>query len=220
MGFPLGVLVTCELTKKKLLPKDNALLYAGLFSQFSPAFIVSYIALECMHTSPITVLLLLYTGPCILFFLFGMFYKRAHGLEITAIHKNETFPTAMNYKVVDASILSSCEALIRICGYMVLCNLFNTFLFEISNNQLLYATAAPVLEVTGGVSILSNSILPYALKQSLLLASVSFGGLSGIFQVSNLLKEADLSLKSYIGIKILCFFTTGIITYIYYTIIL
>ena len=132
--------------------------------------------------------------------------------------KNETFPTDVNYKVVDASILSSCEALVKICGYMILCTLINAMIYQIGKNAVLQALLAPTLEMTSGVATLIQTSLPYHLRYSLLFAFVSFGGISGLLQVQSMVRESGISMLKYTSVKMISAVLTGLIAYLYYSI--
>lgn len=217
-GFPIGATISMDYVKKGILSKEDGLLYATFFNQFSLAFLISYIGYDCLNIQAAEIICIIYSAQFLLFLSFKLYYYKnnKHHFHPTQLHKNETFTTDVNYKVVDASIISSCEALIKICGYMVICNLINAFLFEISKNQLLYALLAPILELTGGAANLANSSLPDSFIRSFLPAAVSFGGLSGVFQVSHVLKEADVSIYQYVILKIISFLITGLVAYIYF----
>ncbi len=217
-GFPVGATTSVEYIKKGKISVENGLLYATLFNQFSPVFLISYIGMECLRQNRWLPLILIYFSQFILFIFCKKYYSgKKQNFIKPQLHKNETYATDVNYKVVDASILSSCEALIKICGYMVICNLINMLIYEISKNQLIYAIFAPILEVSGGASVISQSSLPEILKYSLLLAGVSFGGVSGILQVNQILQQVQIPIYKYIIIKALSFFVTGIITCIYFS---
>ena len=216
-GYPIGATTASVYVKQGKISKEKGLLYASCFNQFSPVFLTAYIGSVCLNTYSITPLLLIYIPQLVLFLVMNHFFDgKATGNVSNNLHKNETFTTDVNYKVVDASIISSCEALIKICGYMVLCNLINTLIFDLSQNRLLYSIIAPALEVTGGVSQLTTAPISSPIKNSYLLACTSFGGLSGILQVFPILKDADLSLKKYIFYKIIGFFITGLVSYIFF----
>lgn len=216
-GFPIGAATSLDYVGKGRISKEKGILYATLFNQFSPAFLISYIGIDCLQESPVVVLFIIYGTQFLLFFSLNMLnrFKEQH-FKSCELQKNETFPTDVNYKVVDASILSSCEALVKICGYMILCTLINAMVFQISHNQILEAILAPVLEMTSGVATLQASPLNPHIRYSLLFASVSFGGVSGLFQVHNMVKNAEISMAKYTGLKLLSAVTTGIIAYIYY----
>jgi len=216
-GFPIGALMSLEFVSQGRLTYKQGLLCATLFNQFSPAFLTSYIALECLGESPIVVFGILYGTQFLLYFIINFrTFRNSQPSTTIPSQKNETFPTEVSYKVVDASILSSCEALIKICGYMILCNLISTILTQITENELFSALTAPILELTGGVHRLATTSISEDIRYALIFAFVSFGRVSGLLQVQDFLNNAKISQKHYLSLKILSSLSTGIIAYLYY----
>ena len=98
---------------------------------------------------------------------------------------------------------------------MVICNLLNTFLLALSGNRQLYILLAPILEISGGVCALQQANLPSKFYKCYLMACTSFGGVSGMFQVNHILRDAHLSNKKYVFLKLISAVTTGFLTYLY-----
>lgn len=218
-GFPIGATTSLNCVRNGKLSREKGLMFATLFNQFSPAFLASYIGMECLGESPIVVLSVLYGAQIVLYLLLHLTNrsKEQHYIHCEP-QKNETFPTDVNYKVVDASILSSCEALVKICGYMILCTLINAMIYQIGKNAVLQALLAPTLEMTSGVATLIQTSLPYHLRYSLLFAFVSFGGISGLLQVQSMVRESGISMLKYTSVKMISAVLTGLIAYLYYSI--
>ncbi len=216
-GFPIGATTACEYVKRGAIIPEKGILYASLFNQFSPVFLTSIIGTYFDASKHMAPLLLTYIAPLMMLtvLLYKLKCQKTTPLPNMIKHKNETFTTDANYRVVDASIISSCEALIKICGYMVICNLFNVFLLEITGNQQLYFILAPILEVSGGIANLKQANMNARLYKSFLMACTSFGGISGFLQVNHILKDAHLSTKKYVVLKLVSAIITGLVTYIY-----
>ena len=68
--------------------------------------------------------------------------------------------------------------------------------------------ATGFLEVTNGVALLSTSACTRQIKSLLAVLFLSWGGLSGIFQVSSILHQTGLSLRNYVLQKIILLLLT------------
>ncbi len=94
---------------------------------------------------------------------------------------------------LDDSIHSSLQSILMLGGYMILFNLLNllSYLLFGESNSLL----APLLEITGGLQLLQNSLPLYSL------VVLSFGGLSCLAQTYSCISKTDLSMGNYIKHK-------------------
>lgn len=122
---------------------------------------------------------------------------------------------------LDFSVTSACSAIARLGGYMVffmVCNLLTgqishllNILFPQISPDSFTALAAPVLEITSGLS-LAKDILPPALFMTML----TFGGISCFAQTYTCIRETDLSFGNYCFHKLL----QSVIAFSFYTLIL
>lgn len=214
-GFPLGCKTSCQYLENKTISKESALLFSTVFNQFSPVFLSSYVGTTILHCKGIEVILPLYLSqiPIIIGYYFLKIRKNS------SIRHNEIrkAPQMSNpYQIVDASIIQSSETLIKIGGYMILCALLQSMTVHYTRLPILKYFLAPILEITSGISCISESPFSDLTKKILTLSSLSFGGLCGILQVSKMLHQASLSLKNYICIKLLSAICTAIISYLFF----
>lgn len=217
-GFPIGAVIATSYIKTGQLSKEIGLLYASLFNQFSLSFLITYIGYNMLNIKAYEILIIIYIPQLMLLIAGKICYRSRNLTYFTASeHKNETFTTDVNYKVVDASIISSCEALIKIFGYMVICNLTSKLFYEITGSHILYILLAPIMEVTGGINTFVSSANNPLFTGIYAITTVTFGGLSGVFQVNSLLKNVEIPIYKYILLKCISSFITGIFAYIYFT---
>lgn len=102
----------------------------------------------------------------------------------------------MDMQIIDAGIIHGFETLIKICGYIILFSIFCEMLQTLPFPAHWFSLAATgFLEVTNGVALLSTSACTRQIKSLLAVLFLSWGGLSGIFQVSSILHQTGLSLE-------------------------
>lgn len=102
----------------------------------------------------------------------------------------------------DHAIQASLQAILSLGGYMVLYNLLNLIPHVLLGHPL--QLLSPLLEITGGLRILGNSLPLYSFL------ALSFGGLSCIAQTYNCIGDSDLSIGNYILHKLLLTALNGI----------
>ncbi len=95
----------------------------------------------------------------------------------------------------DGSVRTSMQNILTLGGYMVLFNLLNLLPHIVLGRPL--AVLAPLLEITGGLSMLGSAVPLYSLL------ALSFGGLSCIAQTYSSIGDSDLSIGNYIQHKMM-----------------
>lgn len=115
----------------------------------------------------------------------------------------------MDMQIIDAGIIHGFETLIKICGYIILFSIFCEMLQTLPFPAHWFSLAATgFLEVTNGVALLSTSACTRQIKSLLAVLFLSWGGLSGIFQVSSILHQTGISLRNYVLQKIILLLLT------------
>ncbi|MGN0170265.1 MAG: hypothetical protein ACI39H_05805 [Lachnospiraceae bacterium] len=202
-GFPLGCYYVSECVQRGELSKEKGQLYATAFNQFSPVFLVSYVATAMLDMKVTKTLAILYASHLLLFI----------PLSIMIGHKQQTFLTTQHDPgpkqknpsliiMLDHAIIKSSETLVKIGGYMLVCSLLRTMLQKFISNQMILVLLAGLLETTSGVAFLNQSCASYHLMRMLGLGFTAFGGICGFLQVSSPLESAGLNKKFYICFKI------------------
>ena len=114
-------------------------------------------------------------------------------------------------QAIDDSITDSLQTITKIGGYIILFSMLSGFLVHSTLlPEVIRATAAGILEITGGIQLICESTLPATQKTALTLAITSFGGISGLMQTRSVTLRSGLSIKHYFFQK--C--TQAIITYL------
>lgn len=195
-GFPMGARVTADLYQHGKITKKEAEFLLSFTNNIGPVYFCSFVIPLLELTSPLPFLFGMYGIPL----LYGMvlrrtFFRRlisdAYPQKTEAVTHGK--PSLLN--AVDDSIQGAVQSILMLCGYMILFNTLNIlphFLLPGIHKYL-----APVLEITGGLSLLGNTLPIYAL------CLLSFGGLSCIAQTNSMLAGTGLSLKKYILHKLI-----------------
>lgn len=103
---------------------------------------------------------------------------------------------------VNESVQASLQSMLLLGGYMILFNLLNLPFHILLGREP--ALISPILEITGGLSMLGGGLPLYSLL------ALSFGGLSCIAQTYSCISATDLRLDSYIRHKIMLTLLCGV----------
>lgn len=214
-GFPIGCKTTCSCHENGTLSKESAALYSVVFNQFSPVFLSSYVANNMLKCHPAHIFVPLYVAQLPVIIGYYLIYIRKQ-TKTDSKAKRKAPQVSTTYQVVDASIILSCETLVKIGGYMILCALLQAMLVYYTKLPTLKYYLAPLLETTNGIFIIQNSPFNSLTKKVLTLSSLSFGGLCGALQVSGTLHHASLSVRHYLVLKLITSISTALTSYIYF----
>ena len=197
-GFPVGAKLSADFYKQKLLSKKQATVLAIGTNNFSPMYVCGF-ALSLLFTSNeynTVTYILLYLVPLIFVSIYLVF------LNIKKTSTSIT-PFYLDMHIMDSSIISGFESLIKICGYIVLFSIATEILMTTITEILIQPPFSLTLllgnlEITNGIHLLSEFEITESLKYIVAIQLLSFGGLSGIAQTGSILSEAGLSMHKYI----------------------
>lgn len=203
-GFPIGCKLSCDLLKEGLISQKRAQILCCFTNNMSPLFVSSFVLSAQLNRPDLrqATYLLLYGIP----FLLGILWLAITPAEQVSpdIHKKPASRFQMNMQIIDAGIISSFETLIRLCGYIVMFSIMAHIFVQFPlKNQWIQVLTSGVLEITNGISILSQSPFPFQMKYILALAFLSLGGISGIAQTGSMIRGSSLSLFGYVKTRIL-----------------
>ncbi len=205
-GFPMGAKVTSELLKNNKITEAEAQFLLSFCNNIGPVYFCSFVIPLLQISNPAPYLFGMYGIP----FLYGFVLRYTifkHSLSQTSashmIHNKSMGLLA----AMDESIHTSIQSILMLCGYMILFNLINILPHFMLPK--LHKYIAPLLEITGGLSILQGSLIPFCMS------ILAFGGLSCIAQTHSMIHGTNLSIKMYICHK--CIITA--ISALYYTLL-
>lgn len=205
-GFPMGAKVIADLYEREKLSQEEAQYLLSFCNNIGPIYFVSFVLPLLGLKKTLPYLVGMYGIPL----MYGNILRRIKYRGDFKVVKNYCLKAASKEHntllyYVDDSIMSSIESITRLGGYMILFNLLNLL-----PTLLLPSACLPIingiLEITSGISRMGNS------HPLLTLVLLSFGGLSCLAQTYSIIKNTNLSFKSYTCHKLIL---TGI-TSIYY----
>lgn len=208
-GFPMGARVVSDLYSREQLTKEEGEYLLAFCNNIGPVYYCSFV-LPLLHrelTAPY--LFGMYGIPA----LYGVFlrYTRFRRLDALLPAKNAE-PIAKELCIcsgnshifrrgerllseTDQSISAALRSILTLGGYMILFNLLNLIPHVLWGKQI--PLLAPLLEITGGLSLLQAQAPLYSLLV------LSFGGMSCIAQTYSCIKDTGLSIADYTIHKII-----------------
>ena len=204
-GFPIGCKLTADFYSSNYISREKASALCCFTNNLSPVFVITAIQeILQLPLSPVYVFLI-YGIP----FLYGMSMLLLYHRTPSSTQKETASRFHMDMQIIDAGIIHGFETLIKICGYIILFSIFCEMLQTLPFPAHWFSLAATgFLEVTNGVALLSTSACTRQIKSLLAVLFLSWGGLSGIFQVSSILHQTGLSLRNYVLQKIILLLLT------------
>lgn len=204
-GFPMGARVVDDLYTRQMISKREAEYLLAFCNNIGPVYFCSFV-------------LPLLGRKLVLPYLFGMYgIPLLYGLVLRytlfqdlpgKADERRKMPFLMSCENVaahpslaerlleetDGAIQSSVENILTLGGYMILFNLLNLFPHILLGKPP--AFLSPLLEITGGLTMLGDSFPLFSLL------ALSFGGLSCIAQTYSSIRNSGLSIGRYILHKI------------------
>ncbi|MCM1568249.1 MAG: hypothetical protein NC081_02235 [Roseburia sp.] len=205
-GFPMGAKTIQELYTRKRLSFREACFLLSFCNNIGPVYFCSFVLPLLGRKLIFPYLLGMYGIPL----LYGLTLRYTCFRDISEadrVGSKASCPETTDDKMklldaVDSAVHSSVQSMLILGGYMILFNLLNILPHLFLGKPAIFI--APLLEITGGLSILKHRLPLY----SLLL--LSFGGFSCIAQTYSCLKGSELCdyLNPYVLHKLLlCLFT-------------
>lgn len=202
-GFPMGAKVVDDLYSREMITKREAEYLLSFCNNIGPVYFCGFV-------------LPLLGRRLVLPYLFGMYgIPLLYGLVLRctlfrSLDSEPTIPPAAELvcceradtpsfvkkllEAVNGSIYSSVQSILMLGGYMILFNLLNLLPHLLFRKPPIYI--APLLEITGGLSMLQDALPLYSLL------ALSFGGLSCIAQTYSCIGQTDLSITGYTAHKL------------------
>ncbi len=209
-GFPMGAKVTADLLTSHKISREEGEFLLAFNNNIGPVYFCSF-ALPLLGIGD--------TGFC-LFGMYGIPLVYAFLLRRTVFRnmsekgfsqeteKNQKASTLSLFDAIDESIKASVQSILMLCGYMILFNALNILPHYLL--PAIHKYIAPILEITGGLSMLQGSMPLYSL------CLLQFGGLSCIAQTNSMIRGTGMSVTKYIWHKMLL---TGLV-FLYYLLLI
>lgn len=204
-GFPIGSKLSADFFERGLISKKRAEILCCFTNNMSPVFVSSFV-LQAQLQCPELILptyLILYGIPLV----YGILRLHFTPEKKTYIENNNKKPASrfeLNMQIIDAGIINSFETMIRLCGYIVIFSIMAHMLTIVPLPfPWMHLAATGILEITNGTVCIASSALPFYGKYLMIIAALTFGGLSGIAQTSSMIHKSGLSITSYLQTKLI-----------------
>lgn len=215
-GYPAGASLVMNQYDKALISRKTAFFFLGFVNNPSPAFVLVFCGATVLGLSSRDSFILF--GILILASLLGslLFFGIAsipcrplqryflYRKEISTQEPHSDSPAAYETlsSRLDHIILDSFLLLVKIGGYVIIFSILGQFMSYICGNLSIFSIlCSGLLEITSGASYLQAAPLAMHTKKALMMAILSFGGLSAAAQTSSILTKSELSILPYLIIK-------------------
>ena len=205
-GFPMGAKVTADLYARNMITKREAEYLLAFCNNIGPVYFCSFVLPLLRRQLVIPYLFGMYGIPL----LYGLLLRYTSFKELSPAKASSRANEMLNCQdkgcspenrpgggllaAVNESVQASLHSILTLGGYMILFNLLNLPLHILLDREP--ALFSPMLEITGGLSMLGGELPVYSLLV------LSFGGLSCIAQTYSCISATDLELGGYIRHKI------------------
>lgn len=240
-GYPVGAKIACDFRENNICSKEECERLLSFTNNSGPLFIVGTVGI-CMFGNSTIGLLLLTTHilACItvgIIFRFWKFNKSTFNIDKNSksnFSKNKNVTFSNLGEVLGNSITSSISTVLMIGGFVVIFSsiisilkssgILNSLVYILTplfdfmhiDSSFIYGILTGLLEITNGISIISNIHIK-AISINIILTAflLGFGGLSVLLQVLSITSKTDLSIKPYFYGKILHGFLAAFYTFIF-----
>ena len=208
-GFPMGAKAVAHYYKLGAIQKEEAerlLLFSG---NASPFFLIGSVGLGML--SSLRVGIYLYALELFVSIFCGFLLGRTRASSHLTASSSIPFPK--EEFSVPRSVRGAVRASLFISGYVLFFSALCSVILPFLKSPFLSRMAASFFEIATACSLCTAS--KDALTLPFCAFSVAFSGLSVFFQTQDCITETDLSLKSYLPVKLLCgcaaFFLTALL---------
>ena len=214
-GYPMGAKVTADLLRAEKISDREARYLLSFCNNTSPVFIINFIVWKTFGDERLMLptLLILIGSPVLMSFIFRRIYLKGRHPEPSAALKEKK--TRFDFSVLDSCMMNSFEAIVKVGGYIILFSVLLSLLEELSGQHSILMAAAPALEVTNGILLLSSSVSDPGLRYAAVLGLTSFGGLCSAAQTKCMLERTGLSVIPYIIQKLTTAAAASLLSFIY-----
>ena len=200
-GFPMGAKVTADLYDRQMITRREAEYLLAFCNNIGPVYFCSFALPLLGRTKRLPYLFGMYGLPL----LYGLLLRFTCFRDLPSesrdgqdgsgtVKPQEKTSAESLLKAIDDSVRTSLQSILSLGGYMILFNLLNLLPHMLLDRAPVLL--APLLEITGGLSMLDSSLPLYSLLV------LSFGGLSCIAQTYSCIGHTDLSVPDYIRHKV------------------
>lgn len=216
-GFPIGSKLAADFYEAGLIKKKRAQILCACSNQFSVSYVNSFVLTQVLKADqPIVWYFVVLYGPSFVLGILMLIYDYFHDTSVeTSNHKKSASRFQMNMQIIDAGIINGFEALIKLCGYIVMFSILaNGVRTILKDHSFVYLMITNLLETTNGIAAMEHLSISYRIKYFVSIAALSFGGLSCLAQTGSVISKTDLSLAEYTLFRLTITLLSSIIAFV------
>lgn len=221
-GYPMGAKVSGDLVRTGRISSEEGAYLLSFCNNTSPMFILGIFFAQFIPDTSLHLpfFLILIISPLLCGQIFRIYYThqgwRSFPAGQTFCHKSSDHQTIPLSQIIDGGLMDSFEAIVKVGMYIMLFSIL-TGLADIllPGSSLWELLLLASMEITAGLSLLSNLAIPVFCKYVLLMALTSFGGFCAIFQTMSMIHGSGLKLYPYIIEKLITAMVTSLLTILY-----
>lgn len=216
-GFPIGSKLAADFYEAGLIKKKRAQILCACSNQFSVSYVNSFVLTQVLKADqPIVWYFVVLYGPSFVLGILMLIYDYFHDTSVeTSNHKKSASRFQMNMQIIDAGIINGFEALIKLCGYIVMFSILaNGVRTILKDHSFVYLMITNLLETTNGIAAMEHLSISYRIKYFVSIAALSFGGLSCLVQTGSVISKTDLSLAEYTLFRLTITLLSSIIAFV------
>lgn len=203
-GYPLGAKNCSEfMDDGRITAKEGKYLLA-ICNHPSPMFLLGYTVQKLPPGIPLWRFLAAVYLPV---FVISWMARSMYGIQKPSFGESGNHENRQSF---DESLMSAFDVMTKIGGYIMLFSILVEFVKELSIDPVIKAMFLGLIEMTTGIHAISTQMKGIVCAV-LIIMSVTFGGISGIFQTKSVIKNAGLSIRHYIFWKLVHSFLSCII---------
>ena len=214
-GYPMGAKVIADLIKGGYISRTEGQYLLSFCNNTSPMFIISFIILQSFGDSKYMLpsLCILYAAPILCSFLFRYYYCIGSATQKSILPSVPKI--VFDFTILDNCIMNGFETITKVGGYIMLFSILFTLGNKTSAGFLL-----PLLEITNGITFLTNTNLSFSWLYVFTLTFTAFGGLCAVAQSYSVIQGSGLKIFPYITQKLITATVTSLLALCYIKFIL
>lgn len=207
-GFPMGARIAGELCRTGRLSVREGNRLLAFCNNIGPVYFLSFVVSTLSLEKPLMPFLVMYGVPLV----YGLFVMRFpkqtsrslyrptksvfSDLSVAALPEQKTQSEGL-LEATDHAVVSGLIGIAKLGGYMVFFNLLNILFVPFTRlPDTLPKAYYCILEITGGIARCGSS------HPFLVLVMLPFGGFSCIAQTYSMIRDTDLSIRTYVWHKL------------------
>lgn len=215
-GFPMGARVVAELYERNRLSRAEAQYLLEFCNNIGPIYFCSFVLPLLQCNVSFKYLFGMYGLPLLYgFFSRRIWYRRYPAFPVPPVRPSEKVPPRQLLYHVDDAVSGAVQSIVKLGGYMIFFNLLNIIpLFVLKflrfsevcyqMGKAFLPTVNACLEITSGITRLGPD------DSFIVLILLPFGGISCIAQTYSIIKNTDLSIRSYVWSKLILMLSTTV----------